>query len=316
MPSNKLIGLFKSSSVASSATVPIAIAFSLLWSSAFIAGKTAIAYCPPLLLLSVRFLIAGPLLLLIARLLGQRLHFDRRLAVWIITLGLLNNTLYLGLSFTGLQTVPASIVVIIISSAPFMTAALARLMLGERLSVPASLGMIAGFFGVVVIVMPQPGSIAADSTGLLLTMAGALAFAVGTVLFKRAPVASVGLFALVGYQAIVGGLTLLPVAILLEDAESVHITSPLLQVLIYLVLAVSVGATMLWFFLVRMAHASIASTYHFLNPVFGMILGWSLLNESPTMHNFIGASLVIAGILVVTRFGISSSQLNGNESTT
>ena len=45
------------------ATPGLVVLFCLLWSSAFVAGKIGVGVCPPLLLLAVRFLLAGLLLL-------------------------------------------------------------------------------------------------------------------------------------------------------------------------------------------------------------------------------------------------------------
>jgi len=54
-----------------SAVDPLALmiaAFCLLWSSAFAVAKLALADCPPLLLLTARFLLAGGLMLTAAAL--------------------------------------------------------------------------------------------------------------------------------------------------------------------------------------------------------------------------------------------------------
>lgn len=278
----------------------LALSFSLLWSSAFIAGKVAVVSCPPLLLLSVRFLLAGPLMLLAARIQGHSWIPDRTMLCWALVLGVLNNTLYLGLSFTGLKTVPAGLVVVIVSAAPFITMTLARFMLGERLSRMGMISLVVGFGGVAVIMLPRLQGVNADISGMALTMLGTCAFSLGTVLFKRAPV-QLNLFALVGHQTVLGGLLLLPAALLLEDVHTVRYTPELLQSLLYLVLVVSVGATMLWFLLVRRSSASIASTYHFLNPVFGLLLGWGLLGESINGVEVLGTAFVILGIVGITR---------------
>src|SRR5262245_26256469 len=52
-------------------TLPLQVlTFCLLWSSAFAAAKLTLAYCPPFLLLSCRFLLAG--LVMLAALAMQR----------------------------------------------------------------------------------------------------------------------------------------------------------------------------------------------------------------------------------------------------
>ena len=53
-------------------------AFCLLWSSAFAVAKVGIADCPPLLLLTFRFLLAGALMLGAAAVTGVSLKLKRR----------------------------------------------------------------------------------------------------------------------------------------------------------------------------------------------------------------------------------------------
>src|SRR5262245_29635350 len=85
------------------------VLFCLLWSFAFIAGKIGVTDSPPLLFLTARFLLAGVLILGISAL--RRESFDlswRDVAVFAV-LGVANNALYLGLGYTGLQSVSAGL---------------------------------------------------------------------------------------------------------------------------------------------------------------------------------------------------------------
>jgi drug/metabolite transporter (DMT)-like permease len=77
-------------------------AFCLLWSSAFSAAKLALADCPPLLLLTAGFLIAGLVMLGAAALAGANWRrLARRDLVVLAVLGTANNALYLGLNYLG-----------------------------------------------------------------------------------------------------------------------------------------------------------------------------------------------------------------------
>jgi len=59
-------------------TLPLAIAaFCLLWSFAFVAGKIGVTNCPPLILLTARFLLAGILIFGIAMLRGEGWSLSR-----------------------------------------------------------------------------------------------------------------------------------------------------------------------------------------------------------------------------------------------
>src|ERR1700710_1329877 len=77
--------------------------FCLLWSFAFVAGKIGVTDCPPLILLTARFSLAGILILGISALRGEVSLLSWRDTGVFAVLGLANNALYLSLGYTGLQ---------------------------------------------------------------------------------------------------------------------------------------------------------------------------------------------------------------------
>ena len=106
--------------------------FCLLWSFAFVAGKIGVTDCPPLILLTARFSLAGVLILGISALRGDAWSLSWRDALVFALLGVANNALYLGLGYTGLKTVSAGLGGLIVSANPVFTAVLAALFLGRR----------------------------------------------------------------------------------------------------------------------------------------------------------------------------------------
>jgi drug/metabolite transporter (DMT)-like permease len=108
--------------------------FCLLWSFAFIAGKIGVTDCPPLMLLTARFSLAGILILAISAFRHDTWQLTWRDAAVFATLGIANNALYLGLGYTGLKSVSAGLGGLIVSANPVFTAVLAALFLGEALT--------------------------------------------------------------------------------------------------------------------------------------------------------------------------------------
>ena len=108
--------------------------FCLLWSFAFVAGKIGVTHCPPLILLAARFSLAGLLILGATLIRRDSVAMNWRDAVIFAVLGLANNALYLGLGYTGLQSVSAGLGGLIVSANPVFTAALAALLLGEGMT--------------------------------------------------------------------------------------------------------------------------------------------------------------------------------------
>src|SRR5262245_45686794 len=102
--------------------LPLLVAtFCLLWASAFSAAKLAIADCPPLLLLTIRCLIAGGVILGAALIRGVPMKLGRRDVVLYALLGLANQAAFLGLGYVGLKSVSSGLGALVISTNPVLT---------------------------------------------------------------------------------------------------------------------------------------------------------------------------------------------------
>lgn len=139
--------------------LPLLIAtFCVLWSSAFAVAKLALADCPPLLLLTARFAIAGVATFGLVALQGVDWRLGRRDLFGLAGLGLANNAVYLGLNYVGMGTVSSGVTALIISANPVLTSLFAALLLGERMSWRKAAGLALGVGGVAYIVEARIGS--------------------------------------------------------------------------------------------------------------------------------------------------------------
>src|SRR5262245_16411752 len=138
----------------SATQIPLALrvaAFCLLWSSAFSAAKIALADCPPLLLLTARFLIAGGVMLAAALSGTNWRNLTRRDLIALAGLGIANNALYLGLNYLGMRSISSGLSALIVSMNPVLTALLATMVLDERMTWRKAAGLLLGVGGVAFI---------------------------------------------------------------------------------------------------------------------------------------------------------------------
>ena len=283
--------------------LPLLIAlFCLLWSFAFVAGKTAVTYCPPLILLTARFLLAGILILAISALRGERWPLTLRDTLVFALIGVANNSLFLGLGYTGLQSVSAGLGGLIVSANPVFTAVLAALLLNEQLTWRKIAGLLLGVIGVGLIVWHRL-SVGTDSAhGILFSLASLASIVAGTILFKLlAPKGS--LWVGNGVQNLAAGIVLIPFAVTLADIGDVVPNLQLLGSFAFLTLGGSVLAYILWFHLLRVCGATAASAYHFLMPPLGMLFAFLVLGEHVEARDLLGIIPVALGIYLVTRSG-------------
>jgi drug/metabolite transporter (DMT)-like permease len=274
--------------------------FCLIWSFAFVAGKIAVTDCPPLILLAVRFTLAGILIFGISALRGETISLSRRDILVYALIGLANNALYLGFGYTGLQTVSAGIGGLIVSANPVFTAILAALFLGEAMTWRKATGLVLGVAGVTFIVWHRI-SLGTDSWhGILFTLASLASIVTGTILFKLlAPKGSLWIGN--GIQNLSAGLALAPFAFTLSSVGDIVPSFRLLGAFAFLVLCGSILAYLIWFHLLTVCGATAASAYHFLMPPLGMLFAWMVLGEHVAAGDLLGIVPVALGIYLVTR---------------
>ncbi len=272
------------------------LAFALMWSSAFTSARIIVADASPLAALSLRYLISGLIGVAIARAMGQSWHLTP--AQWRATIifGLLQNTVYLGLNFVAVQTVEASVAVIIASTMPLLVALAGWVVLKETLRPLAMLGLVVGILGVGLIMGTRiTGGV--DLVGLVLCVIGVIALTVATLLVRGAT--SGGNFLMiVGLQMLVGCAGLV-IATALFETPRLTPSWPLLMAFSYTTLVPGLTATFVWFWLVNRIGATRAATFHFLNPFLGVAVAALLLGEQLGALDMIGVAVIALGILAV-----------------
>ena len=93
----------------------------------------------------------------------------------------------------------------------------------------------------------------------------------------------------------------IPVGLALSTAAGLRVFIPLLLTSLaarfaYLTLVMSVGASLLWFWLLAHGDATRLSAFYFLVPVFGLLIGHLLLGEVVTGRDALGAIVIAVGI--------------------
>jgi probable blue pigment (indigoidine) exporter len=264
-------------------------------------SKICATAMPPVWVLAGRFLTAGVLMGLIALGLGR--PFPMRRGDWAAyaAVGVFANAAYLGFTYAALgRGLAAGIASIVASTNPLILALLAPRLLGEPLTRGKVVGLLLGFGGVLFVVLARTGTDTARPAEIALALTGVIANVASTILFKRARVSN-DLLAINTIQLLAAGLAVVPVAALIYGAPSVQLTAELVWSFVYLVLVLSVGASLLWFWLLSHGAASRVSAFYFLTPIFGLFFGAVLLGEIVQPGDLLGLVAVALGIVLVQR---------------
>ncbi|WP_435230448.1 DMT family transporter [Pseudopelagicola sp. nBUS_20] len=276
--------------------IAMGLLFAFLWSSAFTSARIIVADAPPIAISAIRFSLAGLIGIAIARALGQSWRLTP--AQWRATLifGLCQNAIYLGLNFQAMTTVEASLASIIASSMPLIVAFLGWAALREKLSPLATIGLVLGFGGVMVIMWGKI-SHGVDIFGVMLCIVGAIALAVATLMVRGASSGG-NILMVVGLQMFVGAGILLIVSLLFESWEF-NWNGKMGAAFVYTLFGPGLLATWIWFSLVSRIGVVKASTFHFLNPFFGVAVAAIVLGEGFGLIDVIGVVVIAAGIFAV-----------------
>lgn len=272
------------------------LAFAVMWSSAFTSARIIVVDASPMAALTLRYLISGTLGVAIALALGQTWRLTP--AQWRATIifGVLQNAVYLGLNFVAMQTIQASVAAIIASTMPLLVAVAGWAFLGERLKPLSILGLLAGVFGVGLIMGARiDGGV--DMYGLGLCAIGVVALTIAT-LSVRGATSGGNFLMIVGLQMLVGCLAC-GVATVAFETVRFNPSWTLAAAFAYTTLVPGLAATFVWFWLVNRIGATRAATFHFLNPFLGVAIAAILLSESLGARDILGVAVIALGILAV-----------------
>lgn len=276
-----------------------AIFFVFLWGSAFVPSKIGVLESSPLWFLAVRFAVSGLLALAIARGLAAPWPRGRRAWTQIVLLGLFANALYLGCNYEALRHLAAGVGSVVTSTNPLLLALFAPALLHEPLTPKKAGGLLLGFAGVLAIVLARHGSGTAETRDVVLALLGTLASVASTIVFKKFLV-DMDVRMTTALQLLAAAIAVLPLAVVAEGVPHANWGPPLVVSFVYLVLVMSVGGSLLWFWLLERGEASRVSAFYFLSPVFGLLIA-SFFGEPLSVRDAGGLVAIVAGITLVQR---------------
>jgi drug/metabolite transporter (DMT)-like permease len=282
----------------------VVLAFSLLvlfWGSAFAVVEIGLRYSPPILFAGLRTVVGGIAMVAAALLWGGSPNLRRDWPVFLL-LALFNVVLFIALQTYAIVYLPSGSAAVLVYLQPILVGFLAWVILGEELSAAKLVGLLLGFSGIVAVSSASlSGAVDALSPlGVLLGATSALAWALGTVYFKKYEARVSTLWA-VAVPFLVGGVILTALGLVVEPWEEVSLTGAFAASLLYSSLIGISAAWVIWFALVRAGEASRVAAYIFAVPLTAVLMGFLFLDEPLSYSLLVGAALVVCGIYLVNR---------------
>ena len=271
----------------------------IVWGSTYLAIRVTVETLPPLLAMGVRFLIAG--LIMYSVLLVRRGRGGVRITPrQLVSCGIVGAALFLGAN--GMVAVaelelPSSLAALIIASVPLWVI-LIRTIAGDRVRMGTLIGVIAGFSGVAILVLPgnRPDGVSAWAVGLIVFASASWAF--GSFLSTRLQLPK-DLFVSSAYQMIGGGIALVIGGTIrgeLAGFDASTWSGASLWGFFYLVTMGSLVGFTAYAWLLQNAPLSKVATYAYVNPVVAIFLGWLILSEEISVMTIVGATVIVASV--------------------
>jgi drug/metabolite transporter (DMT)-like permease len=278
------------------------------WGSTYLAIKYAIETLPPFLMAGSRFLIAGSILYVWARL--SKDYEKPSLRHW-RTSFIVGTLLLLGGNggvVLAQHYIPSSLAALLVATEPFWIVLLSWLWLGgNRPNWKVALGLLIGFIGVYLLIGGQNASGAETSgtgqiLGAFLVIGAAFCWALGSIYGVRATTPKSSLLTS-GMQMLSGGLVLSVVGSIAGEWTKFNVaevsTNSWLG-LVYLIIFGSIIGFTAYSYLLKVAPPSQVATYAYINPVVAVFLGWMIAGESFSMQMLVGAGIIVGSVALIT----------------
>lgn len=268
-----------------------------IWGSTFLAIRFGNEATPPVWAATIRLVLASALLFGIAAIFRMPLPRGAALrgaALW----GFFNLGINMTLLYTGEQTVPSGISAVLFATVPLSTALLAAIFGVERLVTRKLIGAVVAIAGVAVIFAGELG-VSVPLAGLVTIFGAATAAALANVLLKQAPKQQVIPLNAIG--AGIGAVVCLVISVVLGESHALPTTMAAWLPIAYLTIAGSLGAFVLFTWLVTHWTVGNASLVGVIVPIIAVILGGLVKGEQPAPLTYVGAAIIISAVLIALR---------------
>jgi len=275
--------------------------FVLLWSTGFIGVKYGVPYSPPFYFLAIRMIIAALLLFIAISFLRKSQPITRSIILPSTLIGLTLHGAYLGGCFFAVSRgMPAGVAALIVSLQPVLVSLFAAKYLKEPLSARAILGLILGLIGLFVVVLPRvnmSGTNAISIVAIAASVIGLLGGTSGTILQKKYGEA-IPTLAGTSIQYAATAVVLLVIALIFEEPD-IEWTGNFIGALAWLIFALSFGAILLLFFLLRSGSAASVSSLYYLVPAATAIEAYFIFDEQISPISMLGTLITVIGVWLV-----------------
>jgi O-acetylserine/cysteine efflux transporter len=266
----------------------LALIVPITWGLGFTLAKIGMEQFPALLIMTIRFGIAGLILVCFTK--PPWGHMRE-----IFVVALIGSTIQYGLTYNGLKGIDASTAAILVQLEGPILAIMGAFLLKEKLGITRALGMGLAFIGVLIIAGEPRLDGHLDS--VILLIAGSAVWAVAQIMISR--LKDLSGITILAWVAIMATPQMFVASLLIEDGQWLAITTASFidwSIILYLALIMTVLGYSVWYHLLSSVDVSKVSPFLMLLPITSIIAGIVLLDEKLTSSMILGGLLIMSGV--------------------
>lgn len=274
----------------------------IIWGSTYLFNKIAVTEISPLFLASIRFLIAGVLIMIIAKLMKLSLKITKSQFINSAIAGFLFLVYGNGVFVWALKYVDTGFAALLAATQPLFVLFLLRLIDGKRLQKKSIIGVLLGLLGMYLLVSQKEITTSEGGVlGIFMILTCVLSWSYGSVFVSKADLPKNHLVS-TGYQMLIAGFLLVVSSLVFKETW----VSPLdwsyktQGAMLFLIVFGGIVAFTAFNYLLKAVSPEKVATSAYVNPVIALFLGWSLLNEQLTRQSIIASVVLLTGVYFIT----------------
>ena len=277
------------------------IAIYVIWGSTYLFNKIVVAQLSPFLIGAVRFTIAGLIVVVIERLVPNRVKPTKLQLINTAKAGFFFLTTGNGIAVWALQYIDSGMTALIISAQPLVLLIMMQVLQGKKIELRSMIGITLGILGIYLLV--SQNSIAHHPNqwkGFIALFVCLLFWGYGSLFVADADLPKNSLVS-TGYQMLFGGLMMIMLSVLLrEDPSDLFILNKQsFWSMVYLIIFGSIAAFTAFNYLLKRVSPEKVATSTYINPIIAMILGSLILKEQITSLSILAAGILLSGVYFI-----------------
>ncbi len=278
------------------------VAIYIVWGSTYLFNKIAVSELPPFFLASIRFFIAGILMIGLAIFYKQKLCISKKELLNSVAASFFFMVYGNGVFVWALKYVDSGFGALLASTQPLFVLFLLKLIDRKPFQKKSLIGIALGMFGMFLLVNQRELTTPEGSLlGIFMILTCVLSWSYGSVFVSKAELPESFLVS-TGYQMLAASFILLTGSFSINE----HWSSPLtwssnVQIaMLMLIIFGGVVAFTAFNYLLKVVSPEKVATSAYVNPVIALFMGWYFLDEKLTTQSLIASLILLTGVYFIT----------------